>query len=150
MNPRNLLIAAILAAAVATSAFAALSPAKTEWGRGPVQFLMTAEEKAAWKAIQSDADADAFSELFWARRDPTPATPRNEFHEEFDTRVKSADDNFSHGRTKGSVTEQGRLLIVFGPPSTPVKRTTTPGSSQGNTRSDMRNAEVGSYGSSSG
>jgi len=150
MKTRNFLIAAILSAAAATSAFAVLSPAKADFGKGPAQYIMTAEEKAAWKNIQTDAAADEFIALFWARRDPTPATPRNEFREEFDARVKLADTQFSHGRVNGSMTEPGRLLIVFGPPSAPIKRTTTPGTGQSNTRSDMRNAEVGSFGDSSG
>jgi GWxTD domain-containing protein len=150
MKTRNFLIAVILTAAAATSAFAALSPAKADWGKGPAQYIMTNEEKAAWKTIQTDAAADDFIALFWARRDPTPATPRNEFREDFEARVKTADTQFGHGRTLGSMTEPGRLLIVFGPPSAPVKRTTTPGTGQSNTRSDMRNAEVGSFGDSSG
>ena len=150
MKTRNLLIAAILTIAAATSAFAALSPAKADWGKGPAQYIMTAEEKAAWKAIQTDADADAFIELFWARRDPTPATPRNEYREEFENRVTTADTQFGYGRTKGSMSDPGRILIVYGPPTAPIKRTTTPGTGQSNTRSDMRNAEVGSFGDSSG
>src|SRR5207302_11511107 len=95
MKTRNFLIAAILTAAAATSAFAALSPAKADFGKGPAQYLMTAEEKAAWKNIQTDAAADEFIALFWARRDPTPATPRNEFREEFEARVKTAEDRKS-------------------------------------------------------
>jgi GWxTD domain-containing protein len=150
MKTRNFLIAAILTAAAATSAFAALSPAKADWGKGPAQYLMTNEEKAAWKTIQTDAAADEFIALFWARRDPTPATPRNEFREEFESRVKTADLQFSHGRTNGSMTDPGRMLIVFGPPTAPIKRTTTPGTGQSNTRTDMRNAEVGSFGDAAG
>jgi GWxTD domain-containing protein len=150
MKTRNFLIAAILSAAAATSVFAALSPAKADFGKGPAQYLMTPEEKAAWKNVQTDAAADEFIALFWARRDPTPATPRNEFREEFEARVKTADAQFSHGRVNGSMTDPGRMLIVFGPPSTPIKRTTTPGNPQGSTRSDMRNSEIGSFGSSSG
>src|SRR5438270_8442732 len=150
MKTRNFLIAAILTAAAATSAFAALSPAKADFGKGPAQYLMTAEEKAAWKNIQTDAAADEFIALFWARRDPTPATPRNEFREEFEARVKTADTQFGHGRTPGSMTEPGRLLIVFGPPSAPIKRTTTPGTAGGNTRSDMRNTGVGRLGDAAG
>ncbi|MEA2165747.1 MAG: hypothetical protein QOK37_3874 [Thermoanaerobaculia bacterium] len=149
MKTRNLLIATFLLAAAATSSYAALSPAKADWGKGPVQYLMTNEEKAAWKSLQTDADADSFIALFWARRDPTPSTPRNEFKEDFEARVKVADDQFTHGRTKGSMTDPGRMLIVFGAPTT-AKRTTTPGSGQSGTRSDMRNAEVGSAMSSSG
>jgi GWxTD domain-containing protein len=146
MKTRNFLIAAILTAAAATSAFAALSPAKAEWGKGPVQYIMTAEEKAAWKNIQTDAAADEFIALFWARRDPTPATPRNEFREEFDARVKTADAQFSHGRTPGSMSEPGRLLVVFGNPTSPVKRITS--ARTANTRGDMRNTEIGAYGDS--
>src|SRR3954447_6326108 len=130
MKTRNFLIAAILTAAAATSAFAALSPAKADWGKGPVQFIMTAEEKAAWKTIQTDAAADDFIALFWARRDPTPSTPRNEFREEFEARVKTADEQFSRGRFNGSTSEPGRMLIVFGNPTAPIKRTTTPGTGQ--------------------
>jgi GWxTD domain-containing protein len=145
MKTRNLLIATLLFVASATSGFAALSPAKADWGKGPVQYVMTNEEKAAWKSLQTDADA--FIALFWARRDPTPSTPRNEFREDFEARVKVADDQFTHGRTHGSMTDPGRMLIVFGAPTT-AKRTTTPGSA--GTRSDMRNAEIGSAMSSSG
>jgi len=151
MKTRNFLIAAILTAAAATSAFAALSPAKADWGKGPVQYIMTAEEKAAWKNIQTDAAADEFIALFWARRDPTPATPRNEFREDFEARVKTADAQFSHGRTKGSMTDPGRMLIVFGGPSLPVKQITTQGTAQPNsTGDDARSAGAGSFGDSGG
>jgi GWxTD domain-containing protein len=150
MKTRSFLIAVVLVAAAATGAFAALSPAKAEWGKGPAQYFMTNEEKAAWNAIQTDADADAFIALFWARRDPTPATPRNEFHEDFDARVKAADDTLSRGgRVRGSMTDAGRILILFGAP-TKATRSTAPGGGVSGTRGDMRNAEVGSAFSSSG
>ena len=149
MKIRNLLIAAALAAATSTSVFAALSPAKADWGKGPASYFMSNEEKANWKALTNDADADAFIELFWARRDPTPGTPRNEFREEFEQRVKTADDQFGHGRTKGSMTEPGRYFIIFGGP-THATRKTNPGSGQQNTRQTMRDAEIGSAMSSVG
>ena len=147
MKTRNFLIAAILTAAAATSAFAALSPAKADWGKGPAQYIMTAEEKAAWKNLQTDAAADEFIALFWARRDPTPATPRNEFHEDFDARVKTADAQFSHGRTKGSMTDPGRMLIIFGGPSLPVKQITTQGTQP---TGDDAHAGAGSFSDSGG
>ena len=145
MKTRNFLIAAILTAAVATSASAALSPAKADWGKGPAQYIMTAEEKAAWKNIQTDAAADEFIALFWARRDPTPATPRNEFQEDFDARVKTADAQFSHGRTKGSMTDPGRMLIIFGGPSLPVKQITTQGAPPSNSTGENAHAGAGSF-----
>ncbi|HEX8170586.1 MAG TPA: GWxTD domain-containing protein [Thermoanaerobaculia bacterium] len=114
MKTRTILAAAAVAA-IAASALA-LSPDRAEFGQGAAQFLMTKEETAQWRTLQSDADADAFIALFWARRDPTPGTPRNEFREEFVRRVQSADKNFTENRTKGSLTDRGKMLILFGPP----------------------------------
>jgi len=108
---------AIAIAAMATSGFAQLSKNFSDFGSGPAQWLMTNEEKAQWKTIKTDADAKAFVDLFWARRDPTPGTPRNEFKESFDQRVTYADEHFAANRTRGSMTDPGRVLIVLGPPT---------------------------------
>ena len=80
-----LLLAAVL---ISASASAQVSYRYADWADGPVKFLMTKVEMKQWKTIHSDADAQAFIDLFWARRDPTPDTPRNEFRDEFDARVK--------------------------------------------------------------
>jgi GWxTD domain-containing protein len=108
-------LTAVAVAALAFSAFA-LSAEFSEWGRGPAQFLMTKEETAKWKTITSDADAKAFVDLFWARRDPTPETPRNEFRDEFDRRVTAADKNFISDKKRGALSDRGKMLILFGQP----------------------------------
>ena len=109
-------ICAVLAMAVAVSAAAQLGPKYADWGDGPAQHLMTKEEKKQWKTLHTDADAAAFVELFWAKRDPTPDTPRNEFREAFDARVKFADDNFTNHRMRGALTDRGKVFILLGPP----------------------------------
>jgi GWxTD domain-containing protein len=105
-----------LAMSLALSAAAQLGPKYAEWSDGPVKHLMTKDEMKQWKQLHSDADAAAFVDLFWARRDPTPDTPRNEFREAFDIRVKYADDNFSTHRQRGSMTDRGKVIILLGPP----------------------------------
>lgn len=115
MNIRNFLIAAAITT-VATTGFA-LTPEHTAWGNGPVQHLMTKEETAKWKAVKSDEAAEAFIALFWAKRDPSPGTPRNEFHDDFDRRVKAADDQFPGPKGQpGSMTDRGKTLILYGMP----------------------------------
>src|SRR5258708_4723398 len=109
------LLAAMLAA-LAVTALAAVSPAKRSWADGPVQYLMTKEETAAWRALDSDAAADDFIALFWARRDPTPGTPRNELREDFEAKVKFADEQFSAGTRKGSMSDRGKAVLLFGVP----------------------------------
>jgi len=115
---RRTVIAAAMVAAVSSSAFAQLSATYAEWAKGPTQFLMTSEEQAKWKQVKSDAGAKAFVDLFWAKRDPSPATLNvNEYQIEFDRRVATADASFSTPRKKGSATERGRYLVVLGPPT---------------------------------
>jgi len=138
---RKFLIAVAIAAA-AVSAFAQLSPQFADWGKGPVQFLMTPEEQAQWKNIKNDADASAFVDLFWARRDPTPATPRNEYKEQFDTAVKYADEHFTAGRTRGAVSDRGKILILFGPPKSISRTGTGPTGGTGDDRGFGVNGEA--------
>ncbi len=111
------LIACAVLAIVAGSAFAQLSPEYRDWAKGPVQFIMSPEEQAKWNQIKTDADAKAFVDLFWARRDPTPGTPANEYRDSFELALKYADEHFTEGRKKGSLTDRARVLFLIGPPS---------------------------------
>jgi GWxTD domain-containing protein len=115
MKMRLTVTAALLVCLAATS-FAAVSPQYADWGKGPYQFLMTKEEAAAWKSIQTDEAAKAFVDLFWARRDPTPGTPANEYRAEIEARIAAADKGFAERRGKGSMTDRGKALLLYGQP----------------------------------
>jgi GWxTD domain-containing protein len=114
MRMRLFAFAVILS--LAGIAEAGLSKQMQDWRRGPEKFLMTDEEEKAWKKLSSDAEATAFIDLFWARRDPTPGTKRNEFREEFANRVRYADAAFEEKRNRGALTDRGQVYIVLGPP----------------------------------
>ncbi|HEX8408415.1 MAG TPA: GWxTD domain-containing protein, partial [Thermoanaerobaculia bacterium] len=101
---------------LAATAFADLSREYREWALGPVQFLLTKEEAATWKTLGSDADAKEFVDLFWARRDPTPGTPRNEYRETVEARIKAADETFTGETRAGSLTDRGKTLVLYGAP----------------------------------
>ncbi|HYI10745.1 MAG TPA: GWxTD domain-containing protein [Thermoanaerobaculia bacterium] len=103
---------------ISVSASAALSPKYTEWREGPVQWIMSAEEMKAWKALKTDDEASRFIDLFWVRRDPTKETRRNEYRDEFMARVKASDATLVEPRKKGSMTDRGRVYIVLGDPTT--------------------------------
>jgi GWxTD domain-containing protein len=114
MQLKMLVVTAVLM--IAGVAEAGLSKAAQQWRRGPEKFIMSDEEERAWKALPSDEAAAAFIDLFWARRDPSEGTPRNEFREEFLTRVQYAEGTFTEKRTRGSLTERGQVYILLGPP----------------------------------
>ena len=117
MTRFRLFAVAAVTLAMSVSAFAALSPKYADWPKGPEQWLMTRDDFRAWKNITTDEQAQAFIDLFWARRDPTPGTLRNEARDEFDGRVVYADKTYKSYRGKrGSLTEPGRIFILLGPP----------------------------------
>ncbi|MGZ5382012.1 MAG: GWxTD domain-containing protein, partial [Thermoanaerobaculia bacterium] len=134
-----------MAAAVALLCFAGtaraqLSDTYKTWDESAIQHLLTAEEKTAFNKIKTDADAETFIALFWARRDPDLKTPENEFRERFDALVRKADELFPLGRRRGALTERGKALILIGPPKsiargpsapTPLGETTTGLGTQG-------------------
>lgn len=98
-------------------AFAALSPELKEWGAGPVQWIMTSDEKKAWRKIATDSEAINFIDLFWVRRDPSEGTAINEARNEFDSRVASSDARFVEKRRRGAMTDRGRVHVVLGDPT---------------------------------
>lgn len=65
---------------------------------------------------------NALWERFWARRDPSPATPVNEFRDEFFGRIRTANEKFIEPGRQGWDTPRGTLLIVLGPPDFETER----------------------------
>ena len=121
----RILMVCAVAMTLAGSAFAQLSAEYRDWAKGPVQYILTPQELQQWNQIKTDAEAKAFVDLFWAKRDPSAGTPANEYQLQYDQLVAFADKNFAEGRRKGSLTERGRTLILLGPPSR-IERTGAP------------------------
>jgi GWxTD domain-containing protein len=114
---KHLAVAVAFAALAVPAAEAALSQKHTDWATGPAQWIMTADEKKAWRAVRTDEEAVRFIDLFWVRRDPTPGTPQNEYRDEFEGRVQYADANFRERNRRGSLTDRGRVYVVLGNPT---------------------------------
>lgn len=78
--------------------------------------IMTADERARWNELASDAERETFLQTFWDRRDPTPGTELNEVREIFLRRARRAARMFTEGSTPGWGTDRGRVLLVHGLP----------------------------------
>lgn len=114
---RATLCLAFGAALVAASASAQVTQSYRDWGESAVRYLMMKQEKTDWDLIRSDAEAKAFVELFWARRDPTPDTPVNEFRQQMEARLAEADKRYALRKTSGSQTDRGLVYVLLGDPS---------------------------------
>jgi GWxTD domain-containing protein len=87
----------------------------TKWVIEDVAYIITNDERAAFKNLQSDPEREHFIEQFWLRRDPTPGTPENEMKEEHYRRIAYANDHFA-AAVPGWKTDRGRIYIMYGPP----------------------------------
>lgn len=113
---RGSILAVSLLATSAAVASAELSEVYRGFMGGPPGFIATKAEKKSFERLGSDADAERFVELFWARRNPNLAARVNEFKADFDRRVAAADKQFGTKSMKGSLSDRGHTLIVMGRP----------------------------------
>jgi GWxTD domain-containing protein len=111
-----LLVCFVLACVFSPVAEAQLSDEYEEWADGPAGFLLTKKEKKLWSKISTDAEAEQFIELFWAQRNPDPASTFNPFRAEFDSKVRFAEENFSYKGHSGAATDRAKVLILMGKP----------------------------------
>ena len=90
------------------------SPYK-KWMSEDVAYIISDEERKAFKQLNTDEERQNFVEEFWLRRDPTPDTEENEFKEEHYRRIAYANEHYASG-IPGWKTDRGRIYIVYGPP----------------------------------
>jgi GWxTD domain-containing protein len=85
-----------------------------KWLDQDVVYIISDEEKKAFKTLQTDEERDQFIEQFWLRRDPTPDTEENEYREEHYRRIAYANEHFASG-IPGWKADRGMIYIKYGP-----------------------------------
>jgi GWxTD domain-containing protein len=86
-----------------------------KWLDEDVRWIITDEERSAFRQLSNDEERDQFIEAFWQRRDPTPDTIENEFKEEHYRRIAYSNEHFAAG-IPGWKTDRGRMYIMYGAP----------------------------------
>jgi GWxTD domain-containing protein len=92
-----------------------LNKAYKDWLEKDVAYIITDEERKAFKKLQTDDERERFIEEFWRRRDPDPDTDENEYREEYYERIAYANEHFASG-IPGWKTDRGRIYITWGKP----------------------------------
>ncbi|OGC94500.1 MAG: hypothetical protein A2W25_01580 [candidate division Zixibacteria bacterium RBG_16_53_22] len=92
-----------------------------------ITFIATSDEMRLFESLPLEGRA-SFQKDFWARRDPDPSTPQNEFQLEHYKRFKYASDNFSRfqGGSAGWRSDRGRVYIIYGEPTEVERFTPSP------------------------
>jgi GWxTD domain-containing protein len=90
-----------------------LSKVYKKWLNEDVVWIITDQERSAFKQLSNDEERDNFIEAFWQRRDPTPDTEENEYKEEHYRRIAYTNEHFAAG-IPGWKTDRGRMYIMYG------------------------------------
>jgi len=91
------------------------SRALRKWIDEDVSYIITGEERTAWKRLTTDEERESFIESFWLRRDPTPDTIDNEYKDDHYERIAYANEHYGSG-IPGWKTDRGRIYIMYGKP----------------------------------
>jgi len=101
-----------------------LSEAQLDSAYEPLVYLMTAEEQGLYSGLSVDGKRK-WLQQFWARRDPTPGTTRNEDRERFYAAIVESDRRYREGGASaipGWRTDRGRIFIKYGAPDEILER----------------------------
>ena len=94
-----------------------LGPETSSWLIGPISRIATPDEVKEYLAVTDEAQATAFIDKFWAKRNPTPNKPVNPLRKAFDERVLQADRQFTEAGYRGRRTDRGTVYVLYGPPT---------------------------------
>jgi GWxTD domain-containing protein len=92
-----------------------LKKAYKDWLDKDVAYIITDDERRAFKKLETDDERERFIEEFWRRRDPDPDTDENEYREEYYERIAYANEHYASG-VPGWRTDRGRIYITWGKP----------------------------------
>ena len=106
----------LVALLVAPCLSAAKKDKYEKWLKDEVDLLIIKAEREEFKNLKKEKDKEAFVKLFWAKRDPTPLTEKNEFKVEYYFRLTYVKNAFLYGYKTGKDTDMGKVYILFGKP----------------------------------
>ncbi len=128
MFKKGLRIPVLFLTAFSTSLYGAASaglpPAYSKWINEDVRWIISAQEKAAFLKLAPNVERDHFVMEFWEQRNPTPGSKQNPFKEEHYRRIAFSNDHFAE-KTPGWKTDRGHAYIVYGPPDSISKPSST-------------------------
>jgi GWxTD domain-containing protein len=90
----------------------------------PLVHIQERGERGVYEGLSIEGKRN-YLRQFWARRDPTPATPGNEAQDDYYRMIDKANDEFREGGAgdvPGWRTDRGRIFIRYGAPDEVLRR----------------------------
>jgi GWxTD domain-containing protein len=117
---------AAIASAVGQSrdVFAEMTEGQLDTLYRPLVYLMEVNERGVYEGLSVEGKRN-YLRQFWARRDPSPDTPGNEFQDQFYRLIARANRDYREGgaaEVPGWRTDRGRIFVKYGAPDEMLQR----------------------------
>jgi GWxTD domain-containing protein len=90
-----------------------------KWLREEVTYIISDVERETFLSLETEAEREAFIDVFWRKRDSNPSTPENEYKTEHYERLAYVNEFFGRDTFRpGWQTDRGRYYILLGKPNT--------------------------------
>jgi len=129
MNKKHFIFIFVLVFLVSLNLSAKKKDKYEKW-MDEVNPIIADAEKAEFKKLKKEKEKEFFIKLFWAKRDPTPQTEKNELKEEYYKRLSHVKKAYIYGYKKGAATDMGKAYLYFGKPKVFHPKAPVPGSDQ--------------------
>ncbi len=100
-----------------TSDFAVMDEKQIEQVFEYSSYLLLKEQRDAFRDLGDLNARRRYLFALWRERDTSPETPVNEYYLAYMERVRFANKNYSRPKREGWHTDRGRILLLFGPPT---------------------------------
>ncbi len=90
-----------------------------KWLQEEVTYIISNVERETFLSLSTESERQAFTEVFWRKRDPNPSTLENEYKTEHYERLAYANEFLGRDTFRpGWQTDRGRYYILLGKPNT--------------------------------
>jgi GWxTD domain-containing protein len=100
-----------------TAEFEMMSEEELDRELAYIQYLISDEQKKIVKSLTDVNGKRNFLAQVWHALDSKPETPENKFRSEYLARIEDANKSFKAMKRDGWKTDRGRVLMIYGPPS---------------------------------
>ncbi|MFQ5630946.1 MAG: GWxTD domain-containing protein, partial [bacterium] len=105
-----------MASGILNSEFAQMSDMQLDYEYDLMQYLLNAEGKRFYESLSNTEAKRNFIHTFWKSRDPSPGTVLNEDRQDYQERMRYANEKFRRMGKEGWKTDRGRVYMIYGQP----------------------------------
>ncbi len=101
-----------------SSRFSGMSSDEADLFFKKLRYIASRDEKKQFEELKTPEQKQRFLTRFWKNHDKNPATPQNEFMDEYMRRLDYVNRKFKTRTHPGYMTDMGRVYLTYGPPDT--------------------------------